>query len=260
MSDKDYKSLILKSAGEIINKQGMKKLTVANIVKLSKISNRNFYECFTTKEELLEELRGVLNEEGIQVPNEKQLIIEKAESIISHYGFNNITLEMIAKAAGMKRGTIYKHFSDKYDLLECCIEYQFDKTKKIISLLYEANEDSPETFFEKYTENYCYYLNNTAESSLYTEGWSHFGYRSRMRGLTLSLQETLREFMIKCLKNGMEQGIFKKDLDLEAVTDFMLITLNGMAFFLGKESNSIRIKEKTEKMILNIFFQQIRVE
>ncbi len=52
MDVKDYKTRILDSAAEIINKEGIRGLTISKIVHLSKISNRNFYECFSSKEEL----------------------------------------------------------------------------------------------------------------------------------------------------------------------------------------------------------------
>ena len=41
---------------------------------------------------------------GFKIPNERKSILEQAEEGISRYGFNNITLETIAKASGIKRG------------------------------------------------------------------------------------------------------------------------------------------------------------
>ncbi len=260
MNEKNYKRLILKSAGEIINQQGIKKLTVANIVRMSKISNRNFYECFSSKEELLEELRNLFNEQGMQIPDERQLLLEKAAEMIAQSGFNNITLETIANFAGIKRGLVYKYFSDKYELLECCVEYFSERIKGITKKLYEENEDNPEEFIKKYMENMVFFINRSSDSTMHTEVWGHVGYRYRIRKLTLSIQECFREHMIKCLKNGIDQGIFKKDLNLESVTDFMLFTFNGMSFFLKKEATEDRISKESAELILNTIYQMIRIE
>lgn len=234
--DKDYRTLILQVAEDVINREGIKSLTIAHIVKRCKISNRSFYEHFSSKEDLLLEIRKLYQQEGNTIPDEKQIILEKAEEWISQYGFNNITLESIAKSAGLKRGAIYKHFSDKYELLEACIEFQFGKTKQIMNLIYNANGQEPENYIRLYVENYAYFLNNTYEQSIFTESWSHMNYRPRIRGIVQDLQEHFRSHIIQCLKTGMEQGIFKKDLNLDTVSDYISMTINSMAFYLSKRA------------------------
>ena len=259
MKDKDYRSLIIQVAEEIIDRQGIKSLTIANVVQRFKISTRNFYENFSSKEELLLEIRKLYKLDGFEIPDEKQTILEKAEEGISRYGFNNITLESIAKSAGLKRGAIYKHFSDKYELLECCIEYQFNKTKQIMNLVFQANEQDPENYIRKYVENYAYFLNNTFDSSIFTESWSHMNHRPKIRELAFDLQEHFRVHVADCLKNGMKQGIFKKDLDLPAVTEYISIMINGMAFFISKRPMvGERITKDVVDLMLESFFTMIK--
>ena len=259
MKDKDYRSLIIQVAEEIIDRQGIKSLTIANVVQRCKISTRNFYENFSSKEELLLEIRKLYKLDGFEIPDEKQTILEKAEEGISRYGFNNITLESIAKSAGLKRGAIYKHFSDKYELLECCIEYQFNKTKQIMNLVFQANEQDPENYIRKYVENYAYFLNNTFDSSIFTESWSHMNHRPKIRELAFDLQEHFRVHVADCLKNGMKQGIFKKDLDLPAVTEYISIMINGMAFFISKRPMvGERITKDVVDLMLESFFTMIK--
>lgn len=261
MKEKDYRTLIIEAAEDIIDHQGMKCLTIANIVRCCKISNRNFYECFSSKEELLLEIKKLYEIQGNKMPDEKQLILEKAEEGIARYGFNNITLESIAKAAGLKRGYIYKHFGDKYELLECCIEHQFNKTKQIMNLIFQANEDDPENYFRLYVENYAFFLNHSFDSSIFTESWSHMNYRPRIREFAFELQEHFRSHVMQCLKKGMDQGLFKKDLDLPAVTAYLSIMINGMAYYLSKKStDSERITEDITNQMLQAFFLVIRTE
>lgn len=259
MKDKDYRSLIIQVAEEIIDRQGIKSLTIANVVQHCKISNRNFYENFSSKEELLLEIKKLYKLDGFEIPDEKQTILEKAEEGISRYGFNNITLESIAKSAGLKRGAIYKHFSDKYELLECCIEYQFNKTKQIMNLVFQANEQDPENYIRKYVENYAYFLNNTFDSSIFSESWSHMNYRPKIRELAFDLQEHFRSHIADCLKNGIKQGVFKKDIDLPAVTEYISIMINGMAFFLSKRPMAgERITKDVVDLMLESFFTMIK--
>lgn len=261
MKDKDYRSLIIQVSEDIINRQGMKNLTIANIVRRCKISNRNFYESYSSKEELLLEIKKLYELEGNEIPDEKQTILEKAEEGISRYGFNNITLESIAKSAGLKRGAIYKHFDDKYELLESCIENQFNKTKQIMNLIFQANAQEPENFIRTYVENYAYFLNCTFDSSIFTESWSHMNYRPRIREITLNLQEHFRSHIARCLNIGMEQGVFKKDLDIPAVADYIAIMINGMAYFLSPDTKpGERISKDVVDLLLETFFMIIKVK
>jgi AcrR family transcriptional regulator len=261
MKEKDYRTLIIQVSEDIIDRQGMKSLTISNIVQRCKISNRNFYENFSSKDELLLEIKKLYKLEGYEIPDEKQTILEKTEERIARHGFNNITLESIAKSAGLKRGAIYKHFADKYELLECCIEYQFNKTKQIMNLIFQANGQDPENYIRTYVENYAYFLNYSHDSSIFTESWSHMNYRPRIRDLTLGLQEHFRSHIAQCLETGMEQGIFKEDLDLEAVTDYLSIMINGMAYHLSKKTvHGDRISKDVVDLLLETFFVVIRVK
>lgn len=259
MKEKDYRTLIINVAEEIIDRQGMKSLTIANVVQKCKISNRNFYENFATKEELLVEIRKLYQREGNDIPDEKQTILEKAEEGISRYGFNNITLGSIAKSAGLKRGSIYKHFSDKYELLECCVEYQFSKIKQIMNLIFLSNEEDPENYLQKYVENYAFFLKHSSDSSIVTEAWSHMNYRPKIRDLTYDLQEHFRSHLAGCLKKGIETGKFRKDLDVPAVTEYLSIMINGMAFNLPKKTVAgDRVSGECVAFMLDTIFMAIR--
>lgn len=261
MKDKDYRTLIIQAAGDVIHCEGLKSLTIANIVQRCKISNRNFYENFSSKEELLLEIRKLYSLEGFEVPDEKQTILEKAEEMISRNGFNNITLEKIAKAAGLKRGAIYKHFVDKYELLEACIEFQFNKTKQIVDMIYKAEGHDPENYIRTYVENYAYFLNHTFEQSIFTESWSHMNYRPRIRALVMELQEHFRMQIVQSLQSGIEQGVFKKDLDLLPVSDYITMTINAMAFYISKRTMpEQRVSKELVELTVNTIFKMIKVE
>ena len=260
MNEKNYRAEILKSAAEIVRTQGIRALTISNIVQRSRISNRNFYQCFSTKEALLLELKDLLIREGIEITDQRQQILEKAEEMIAVNGFNNITLEGIAQAAGMSRGVIYKYFSDKYELLECSVQYQFERLKGIISMIYQQTIDEPEAFFNCYIKNYADFLNNSFDSSIYTEVWSHLNYREKIRIYALDVQEFTRGVMRQCINNGIDQGVFHTKLDLKPVTDLIMMIINGMAFSLSTEGSQAKISDDTLSLILDTVFQTLETK
>ncbi|WP_342780059.1 TetR/AcrR family transcriptional regulator [Cohnella terricola] len=57
--------------------------------------------------------------------------MEAFVSLVEEHGFEKITMQAIADRADVNRGTVYSHFTDKYDLLDQCIE-------TYLQLLYES--------------------------------------------------------------------------------------------------------------------------
>lgn len=256
--EKQYRQAILESARYLLKTQGIKGLTITNITSMSNISKRSFYESFSSKEALLAELKLLSKDGSLEIIDERQAIIKAAEEGIAKYGFNNINLDTIAKAAGLKRGVIYKHFNDKYELLEYCIDYQFKKIEDIVNQFYLNNIDDPVEFLKQYFTGYRYFLNGSYGTTLYPEVWIQLNFRRKIKGQAKYLQDFFKGMFTKSLETGIKKGIFKNNINVDAVTDAMLMTVNGMAFFIGDDSKpNGPITENITDSILDMFFNTI---
>lgn len=60
--------------------------------------------------------------------------------LISEKEFEKITINEIAECADVNRGTVYSHYSDKYDLLDKCIE---DQLIHLMESCYSADATGP---------------------------------------------------------------------------------------------------------------------
>ncbi|WP_281546337.1 TetR/AcrR family transcriptional regulator [Grimontia sp. SpTr1] len=49
--------------------------------------------------------------------DKKTQILEATERLLAQHGFDRLSMQMVAKEAGVAAGTIYRYFSDKNDLL-----------------------------------------------------------------------------------------------------------------------------------------------
>ncbi len=74
---------------------------------------------------------------------EKQ-IINAARELFNQYGFKKVSMDEIAKKAGVTKRTIYKYFSSKQELLKFFINEELVNMKKIIEEVEKSNKD----FFE----------------------------------------------------------------------------------------------------------------
>jgi AcrR family transcriptional regulator len=68
----------------------------------------------------------------------KDAIFQSFLSLIAEKNFEEITINEIAERANVNRGTIYFHYTDKYDLLDRCIEVYLNKMS-MVSTTIDAN-------------------------------------------------------------------------------------------------------------------------
>ncbi|MFS0722446.1 TetR/AcrR family transcriptional regulator [Paenibacillus sp. 1P07SE] len=57
-----------------------------------------------------------------RIARSRQAIMEAFVGLMKEMEFEKMTIQAIADQADVNRGTVYLHFTDKYDLLEQCVE------------------------------------------------------------------------------------------------------------------------------------------
>ena len=56
-----------------------------------------------------------------RIPKSREAILEAFVELIAEKNFEQITINEIAERANVSRGTVYLHYTDKFDLLDQCI-------------------------------------------------------------------------------------------------------------------------------------------
>ena len=78
----------------------------------------------------------------------KEQIIQTSRKLFHQFGFKKVSMDEIAKEAGVTKKTIYTYFSSKEELLEYFIVEEIENMKEII----EEVEKKHLSFFEKINE------------------------------------------------------------------------------------------------------------
>ena len=76
-----------------------------------------------------------------RIERTRQLITDTFIELLGSKGFEKLTIRDISERANINRGTVYLHFTDKYDILDKCIE------RYIGELLVNCQETSGEHAF-----------------------------------------------------------------------------------------------------------------
>ena len=74
----------------------------------------------------------------------EEQIINAARELFKNYGFKKVSMDEIAREAGVTKRTVYKYFASKQDLLKFFINEELINMKKIIEDTEKKNSD----FFE----------------------------------------------------------------------------------------------------------------
>lgn len=151
-------------------------------------------------------------------PAAKNRIVAVAHERFMASGFNSVTMDDIARELGMSKKTLYEFFPGKTELLREAMKFKCDNWQK------EMNAIAKETtgFFERARRTFRFIAQMYAKLSqsyltdlrrCAPEVWSDMQKfrRGRVRGNILDL-----------LRQGIREGVLRKDLDPEALADLYL--------------------------------------
>lgn len=134
--------------------------------------------------------------------------------LMSEKSFENITINDISERANLNRGTLYLHYTDKYDLLDKCIKdhlshmlnfCMLSKPGEVLDVL-----KSPLPLFQYFEEHYSFY------SSMLTN-----------KGLTC-FQEQLIQMVKSGIKERLQIGEINPEDNKEVVVQYMASAFVGV--------------------------------
>jgi len=232
-----YKSKILKASEEIIQNQGLKALTVSNIVNNCNISRRSFYEAFSSKHDLEKALNEILSEE-LRIKNKRDEIITEAHGAFSRYGYQNTDIDTIAKAAGTSRAIVYKYFVSKEELFSYCLQRELEMFMRITEekLLYPINALSA---LDDYFGGYFNFLDNHYNHTLLREVNEQFIKNQKIAQDMKMYTAYLIGLYEKFLELGIKQGVFKENIDVKSMAALMHSMTVGINVYHQLNSSAV---------------------
>ncbi|WP_163970170.1 TetR/AcrR family transcriptional regulator [Oceanobacillus halotolerans] len=156
-------------------------------------------------------------------PKYKQ-IIDAAVVVIAENGYHASQVSKIAKQAGVADGTIYLYFKNKEDILVSVFEEKMGTfIEKIVSSIKEKNNADEKlltlirTHFQQLAENHHLAIVTQLE------------LRQSNKELRLKINKILKPYLTlidEIIKEGIEEKIFRDDLNLPLVRQMIFGTLD----------------------------------
>lgn len=165
----------------------------------------------------------------------RQIILRAAQEVFFEKGLNSATITEIAKKAEVTDSIIYHYFKNKEDLLFCALDLQL-KTSLDELMFYFKGIMGPVSKLGKMVW-YHLYMNDSQNASmrrnLLLECRAHENFYSHETHNNLN---RYTEIMKEIIQDGIDEGYFRDDLDIELVKTVIF-------GFLDEESMACEVSE-----------------
>jgi len=155
----------------------------------------------------------------------KEKIIEEGTRQFLRYGIRNVTMDGIAAALGMSKRTVYETFKDKTELVHTCLDTLKHKHKERNQEIISTSQNVLETIFSFMQEgikamnaiNPVFFRDM---KKIYPQKWNNMQEENEKESFNLAT---------KLLQKGIEEGLFRKDINIPIVAKLFHEQMNLLA-------------------------------
>lgn len=186
--------------------------------------------------------------------SKKDAIISVASNIFQEKGYHKTKMNEIAQEAGIGKGTIYEYFSSKKELFE---EVYIINLQNFY-LGFEEIYNKKSSFKDRIIEIFKYEFRNMNVQKSLAESFFAQGdlISEKIKKAFVPCMKKTHMFIIEIIKDGIEEGVLKKDIDVEMMASYIIGISNnylGMRLFLLNEKEEDIDFEKMLNSLLEGF-------
>src|SRR5512142_2339828 len=157
-------------------------------------------------------------------PEADRLILETTHRLLREVGYDRLTIDAVAREAGVARTTVYRRYRDKADLVSAAIETLRAPVKRSASGDVRADLIA---HLDSVRRNYGISLAGTL---LMEEP-----YNPRLLDLfRRRMVIPQRQIVAEVIREGIAQGRFRSEIDLERILDLLLGAFFAAVFADGR--------------------------
>lgn len=178
----------------------------------------------------------------MSIKEDKLLFIKQyALQQFKQYGYGKVTMDEIAKGTGTGKGTLYRYFPSKDDLLLACIQQNISEMEQDIEEAMEKNIHTVERL-QSFFSIVSFHINSIDIRHL-AEIERKVPKAYRM--IQQAREKLIRTNLIGMLEEGKKNGVFRPNLD----SDFTSKMLIGVADHMTRPEVLLSISNKNLKQV-----------
>lgn len=155
----------------------------------------------------------------------KEQIVLQATDMFIRIGFKSVTLDDVASKLAISKKTIYKHFANKEDLIEECVDFVHYQIKDNINIIFDLKRNAIEENF-LIRDMFNQLFKTDGDSPAYQLKKHYPRIYSNVRN-----REAIQcqNMFVENIKRGILQGYYKSDIDPEMIANLyylLIISIN----------------------------------
>ncbi len=186
----------------------------------------------------------------------KKLIVNAALQVIKAKGFADATVEEIATAAKIGKGTVYEYFSSKEEIVQKLVSDFFSGQEKRFKE-FKFDSEKPEEAVKAFLRESFFDIETLSDIiPIHFEFWS--SGKGKALGLNKSMSERFERMAVRLnqfLREGRKQKVFLDSLDTKNLSTVIISSIDGLilshALFKPRKEVFQKKVNELEKMILS---------
>jgi AcrR family transcriptional regulator len=189
-------------------------------------------------------------------------ILQAAWGVFASRDYDAATLDGIAEAAELSKGTLYLYFQNKADLFFATLEMGIEKLFSIVQEVVSSRDDPVAgleeiirrllNFFEENAGFFRILSSERAHFEIYAEMGDSSSFKERMSDVAADGFSIMADY----IQHGIDMGVFRH-VDPRDVAFLMMETIRGFAFVTIHGPDKLRPPGKAEN-IVSILLDGIR--
>jgi len=185
--------------------------------------------------------------------SERQVqIINAAIKLMGEGGIQLLTTKNLAREVGVSEPALYRHFSNKVDILQQVLSYlKLRIVQRLKSIT--ASELSPSEKLRELVRRQFTAFTNRPEIVVVLLSEGLYQNNKELSALVFSIMQESSSFYMQIIKNGQETGDFRNDVPAERLAFMIMGSMRFCVIQWHLSGNSYDLVPKGEDLLITFF-------
>ncbi len=156
--------------------------------------------------------------------SKKEKIVNGALELYKRMGVKSVNMDEVATNLGISKKTLYVYFENKQDLVNHCFQKHYDLVSEMINTSAAQFENAIDELFA--IDESCSLV--MKQTNPYLLGELKRYYPNTWALIEQLKQKLLFNIMKKNLNKGVEQGIYRKEIDVDIIAKLMINRIDAL--------------------------------
>lgn len=148
----------------------------------------------------------------------KEKLLRGAEELFTRYGLRSVSMDDIARHLGISKKTIYQHFADKDEVVATVAKGHMERQRLEFEKIARQSKNAVE---ELVRISFCLKENMKDINPSLLFDMQKYHQKAWNEWLSFK-QKFIRENIIRSLKQGIDEGVFRDDVQMDIIATMRL--------------------------------------